>query len=134
MTFQSELWELCQRHGLAFIGKAKLAKLEDLEAHEAPFFMAESVEAYGGKDTCGPFLVSELKRKAPPPAPVKKAKSVEIIDREKLMNGGFESMADGKFYTSRAKYEQSLKDHGCEIVGRDRPSTRERLRRNGVEA
>lgn len=134
MGFEDEFWALCQKHGIAPVGNVKLASLEDLEAQEAPFFMADSVPAYGGEDKRGPFLVSRLKRKAPPRCPVRQTKSVQILDREKLMNGGFESMADGKFYTSRAAYEQSLRDHGCEIVGRDRESTRERLRRNGVEA
>lgn len=134
MGFESDLWELCQRYGLAIMGRAKLARIDDLEAHRAPFFMADSVDTYGGKDTCGPFLVSHLKRKAPPPAEVRQSKSFQIQDRERLMKGGIESMADGKFYTSRAAYEQSLKDHGYEVVGRDRSSTRERLRRNGVDA
>ena len=51
--------------------------------------------------------------------PVDRSKRVEVLDREKVMGDGIVSQADGKVYTSRAAYEDSLKRHGMFVVGND---------------
>jgi hypothetical protein len=128
--FIDELKILCEKYSVALIGRIKLEKFDDFLSETLQYSLPDVVEFGGIKDKSGKYLVGIMERK---PEPIHEFKPVKlggaIIDYEKPMEGGFHSPADGKYYSRRRDYENSLKENGVHVVSDSRERTAEKRQR-----
>lgn len=118
MSFIEELKALCEKHSMRLIGEALIVTDQDIESLDIKIFN-KPINNGGIIDHTRQYLSFDVNFKKEDAFEYEVSVSGQIIDREKLMNGGVKSMADGKHYTSRAKYETSLKDQGYVLMGND---------------
>lgn len=122
--FLTALNKLCEQHSVYMTGRMRI--IPDTDPYDLTTFCItkkDVIDYSYARDTAGPFLEFAISEKPLSYVPkVYQRECVTIMDREKLMNGGFISMADGKVYTQRASYDDSLRRNDCILVGDDAKS------------
>lgn len=119
IDFLLELRKLCSKHEIYMTGRVRILKADDYDTSSFSISQKDSIDLGYATDSSGPFIEFNIKAKPQTFEPVKRSMGYQIMDREKLMNGGVKSMADGEVYTQRGRYETSLKDKGYLLVGDD---------------
>lgn len=124
--FSKALHALCKRHKVVLAGNIRLVPLDDkIEAFS--YSVADEINAYGGRDTFGPFLVPEITRKPEPKTEFMPRKGFEVVrDYE-----GYDCPVTGKWVEGRAAHRENLKKHGCHILEKGEARDNER---NRIEA
>jgi hypothetical protein len=126
--FIQSLKKLCELNKVALQGSLRIidATNERWDATTISLNIHEAVQAYGGMDRTGPFLVGSIEEKPAEPVNIKADRTIHINPDI----AGYDCPVSGKWIGSRKDHRENLKRQGCRNLepGETRDSRRERER------
>lgn len=120
--FTEKLSKLCAKHGVMLEGKLRILNPDRFVPNSQKIEFQEVIYWDRSPDRMGPFIVLDAEFK-PHESVMIKSKAAHVFDRDMLLKDGVKCPVDGKTYTSRKKWNDTLKAHEMVEMGDQAPTT-----------
>lgn len=120
--FTKELSKLCTKHSVMLEGKLRILDQARFISDSQKIEFQNVIYWGSVPDHMGPFVVMNATLR-PYDSIVVKSKAAHVFDRDMLLKEGVMCPADGKTYTNRKEWNDTLKAHDMVEMGDQAPTT-----------